>query len=226
MSFESNIYIPINKYSTRALLRLFDTCYKTGVKDAIDIGNEMQCLEFCEKMYATEKFGRIIYDYEYTWKEWKYRLSQMLFDDIANFRTCTKYLECITHYGSYIACALPIAMDFYMKGIKDYCQYPNSCNLVRFNEEHNLLWGKTIKRVSYNDVIRTLTGFCFDRARLDEESIEYKREVLDEIKVRGRKPNGVNHLPIGLTRTSYENFQKEIWKYGRVRELKRKSQRW
>lgn len=220
------IYVPINYYSSRALMRLFDKCYKMGVEDAIAIGNEMQCVEFCDKMYRAECFGRIVYDYEYSWREWKYRLSQIIYEDVMYRHQGLKYFECITTYGSYLACVMPIAMDFYMKGLKDYAEYPNSDNWVKFNSQSFMIWGKTIRKSKMDEFLRFLTGFCFDRIRIDQAAIEFKAERLAQKREEGtmdgvgRKKKGVafEFLPTGLTRTSYENFQREIWRHTRVKE--------
>ena len=64
------IFVPINYYSARSLMRLFDACYKMGVRDAIEVGDVPSCLEFCDRMYAPECFGRVIYDYKYSWRVW------------------------------------------------------------------------------------------------------------------------------------------------------------
>lgn len=207
-------------------MRLFDQCYKMGVKDGIDIGNESQCEEFCEKMYRAECFGRIIYDYEFSWREWKFRLSQLVYED-TKFRCLgLKYFECITSYASYLACVLPIAMDFYMKGLKDYALYPNSENWVKFNSKWFALWGKTVRKSNSDEFLRFLTGFCYDRIRIDQAAIEYKVARLNELREEGvingagRKSKDQKHefIPKGLSRTSYENFQREIWRHTRVKE--------
>lgn len=209
-------------------MRLFDACYKMGIKDAIEVDNEMQCREFCDKMYAPQKFGRIIYDYEYSWREWKYRLTQIIYDDVMFRNQGLKYFDCITNYGAYLACVLPIAMDFYLQGIKDYVKYPNPSNLLKFESKGFVLWSKTPKKASMDDFVRLLTGYCFDRIRVDREAIEAKRardleRLNDATKgTRGRKPKEYvyEYMPVGLTPSSYENFQREIWRNTRVKSYK------
>lgn len=220
------IYTPINHYSARSLMRLFDQCYKLGVKDGIDVGNESQCEEFCDKMYRAECFGRIVLDYEYSWREWKFRLSQMIYEDTKYRHQGLKYFECVTTYASYLACVLPIAMDFYMKGLKDYASYPNSENWVKFNSKSFILWEKNLRKSTSDEFLRFLTGFCYDRIRIDQAAIEYKIERLEQKRKEGtmdgvgRKKKGreFEFIPTGLSRTSYENFQREIWRNTRVKE--------
>jgi hypothetical protein len=121
---------------------------------------------------------------------------------------------------------MPIAMDFYMKGLKDYAEYPNSDNWVKFNSQSFMVWGKTIRKSKMDEFLRFLTGFCFDRIRIDQAAIEFKAERLAQKREEGtmdgvgRKKKGVafEFIPTGLTRTSYENFQREIWRHTRVKE--------
>jgi hypothetical protein len=202
-----------------------------GIEDAIDIGDVPTCLEFCDRMYAPECFGRVVNDYKYSWREWKFRLSQIVFEDALYRKQGIKYFECITKYSSYIACVLPLAMDFYLRGIKDYCAYPNPTNKVKLLSQSFMIWGKVVTKVAMDDFVRMLTGFCYDRIRIDDDAIQAKLRQIDERKemgvvvTTGRKPKGykIDVLPTGLSRTSYENFQREIWRNTRVKEYKTRS---
>lgn len=222
------IFTPINYYSARGLMRLFDAMYKLGVEDAISIGNESQCEEFCDRMYRAECFGRIINDFEYSWREWKYRLTQVVYEDVMYRKQCLKFFDCISAYSSYLACVMPIAMDFYMQGLKDYAKYPNSANWVKFKEKGFTLWEKKPRKVTMDEFVRMVTGFCYDRIRIDQEAIGYRLKRLQELRDEGvisgtgRKKKGFvkEFIPTGLSRTSYENFQMEIWKRTRVKSYK------
>ena len=220
------IFAPINHYSSRSLMRLFDACYKIGVKDAIEVGDIPTCLEFCDKMYAPEKFGRIVKDYTYTWREWKFRLTQLLYDgdaQLMNARHGLRFFDCIGSYSGYIACALPVAMDFYLWGIKDYCKYPNPSNLVVFESNGYSLWGKSIKRVSMDIFVRKVVEFCYDREKIDAIAIEERRNIRGDGKV-GRKSKDAEFIvmPKGLSVMAYRNFQQEIWRNTRTKEYKKR----
>lgn len=213
------VYAPINHYSSQVIMDLFDACYKLGVKDAIEVDNEMQCIEFCENMYNSERFGRIIFNYVYSWREWKFRLCQMMCD-LEKYRVQgLKFFESITSYGNYLACALPIAMDFYMMGIKDYCKKPNPNLLIRFERIPYAFWGNEGgRKTTREDFVTILTGFCYDRIRLDEFAIQERekkiaaRRAAENEGRRGRFSGKRISGPIGLTRASYESFQAEIWR--------------
>jgi hypothetical protein len=216
-------YALINYYSAKGLMALFDSCYKMGVKDAIEVNDDIQASEFCEKMYGAEKFGRIIFDYTYDWREWKYRLCQMVCD-LGKYRPqCIRFFETITAYNNYLACVLPVAMDFYLMGIKDYYKHPFPEGWVRFEHTPYTLWNYNGSRaLKMQDFVRILTGFCYDRIRLDEVAIEAKRNRLEKIRARkaatGQRGRitGTRREPSGLSRSAYETFQREIWQNTRT----------
>lgn len=222
------IFAPINYYSARSLMRLFDACYKMGVKDAIEVDDKATCMEFCDKMYAPEKFGRITKDYEYQWREWKFRLTQMLYNNDDNImfpKQGLKFFDCIGYYSGYIACCLPIAMDFYMWGIKDYWKYASPSNLLIFDSKSFMIWGQKIEKVSMDVFVRKVVEFCYDREKIDAVAIEKRtkaREDRIEKEKVGRKPKGYKFIPMpkGLSAMAYRNFQQEIWRYTRAKEYK------
>lgn len=199
-------------------MRLFDTCYKMGVRDAIEVGDTPTCLEFCDRMYAPECFGRVIYDYKYSWKEWKFRLTQILYEGDSQTmmpRRGLKFFDCVTKYSGYLACVLPVAMDFYLWGIRDYIKYPNPSNLVKFEEKGFNLWGQKIKKVAMEDFVRKVTEFCYDREKLDALCIEQKGNGK-----AGRKPKDYKYVTLPKGLKSYAIFNEEIWRHTRKKEYK------
>lgn len=222
------IFLPINYYSARSLMRLFDQCYKLGVKDAIEVSDESICNEFCEKMYGPEKFGRLTNQHDYSWREWRFRLTQFFWapeNQIPHHKMGLKFFDCIGVYRGYIACALPVAMDFYLWGIKDYCGNPIPSNVYEFENRPFNLWGKKIKKSNMEFFVRKVIEFCYDREKIDAVAIEYKESVIAERRERVKaslKPQDRKcfYLPNGLSISSYRNFQSEIWRHTRVKEYK------
>lgn len=198
------VMTPINFYSSRALVHLFDTCYKMGVEDAIQVDDIYHCKEWAEEKYAPSTFSRVIHDYDMSWQEWKFRLSQLIRD--GKFKILgIKFFDSITGYSTYLAVSLPIAMDFYLKGVKDYCSRPFSQDWVLFKSGNYYRWGKKkLVKESQDHIIREVAEFTFDRIRLDEPL--YKAGHKDEF---GR---------MGLSPGAYQNFYKELWRYTRVKE--------
>lgn len=190
---------PLNYYSARALIQLFDSCYQMGVEDAVSENDVFKCEQWVKEKYAPCTFSRITWGYDVSWQEWKFRLSQMIRAG-QNRVLGTRFFDSISSYSSYYAAALPIAMDFYLQGIQDYCKRPNSNEWVLFKSKTYVRWGKNnTTKVNTDDVIREVTDFCFNRTRLDEAL--YK--ATDK---QGK---------IALTHTAYNNFYRQLWAYTR-----------
>lgn len=205
------IYTPINYYSSRSLIQVFNACYKMGVEDAIRIDDTIQCEEFVDKMYAPMRFGRIIHDYEMDWREWKFTLSQIMYYSNKYKNQGIKFLDSIISYGNYLTCALPIAMDFYLQGIRDFVNYPDKCLLVRFKEQEFVKWDRKLAKIKMDDMVRDVTKFCYSRTHLEQEAYE---NMLSKNKNERWKEKR------GLSKSAYMNFHKEIWRYTRSKEYK------
>lgn len=195
---------PINYYSANSIVRLFNTLYKLGVEDAMTINDIYECEKWMEEHYAPMTFSRIVWGYDVSWLEWRFELTKLLTRD--NFRRLgLRFLDCIGSYGTYFSAVFPIAMDFYMQGIKDYCSRPDDRDFARFAPFTFRKWGKKgIETQDTNDIIRDMQGYCFARARLDDVKDDNgKRVAKDE---QGR---------VYLPRKAYEQFALEMWRYTR-----------
>ena len=195
---------PINYYSANAMVRLFNTLYKLGVEDAIAINDIYECEKWIEEHYAPMTFSRIVWGYDVSWLEWRFELTKLVTHD--NFRKLgVRLLDCIGNYGTYFSAVFSIAMDFYMQGIKDYCTRPDDRDFAKFIPFTFRKWGKKgLEKISIDDIVRDMQGYCFARARLDElKDAKGKQVAKDE---QGR---------VRLTKRAYEQFALEIWRYTR-----------
>lgn len=195
---------PINYYSANAMVRLFNTLYKLGVEDAIAINDIYECEKWIEEHYAPMTFSRIVWGYDVSWLEWRFELTKLIEHD--NFRKLgVRLLDCIGNYGTYFSAVFPIAMDFYIQGIKDYCSRPDDRDFARFIPFTFRKWGKKgLEKISIDDIVRDMQGYCFARARLDELKDEKGKQVVKDKQGRVR-----------LTKRAYEQFALEIWRYTR-----------
>lgn len=195
---------PINYYSANAMVRLFNTLYKLGVEDAIAINDIYECEKWVEVHYAPMTFSRIVWGYDVSWLEWRFELTKLVTHD--NFRKLgVRLLDCIGNYGTYFSVVFPIAMDFYMQGIKDYCARPDDRDFAKFIPFTFRKWGKKgLEKISIDDIVRDMQGYCFARARLDELKDEKGKQVAKDEQGRVR-----------LTKRAYEQFALEIWRYTR-----------
>jgi hypothetical protein len=186
------------------MVRLFNTLYKLGVEDAIAINDIYECEKWVEEHYAPMTFSRIVWGYDVSWLEWRFELTKLVTHD--NFRKLgVRLLDCIGNYGTYFSAVFPIAMDFYIQGIKDYCDRPDDRDFAKFIPFTFRKWGKKgLEKISIDDIVRDMQGYCFARARLDELKDEKGKQMAKDEQGRVR-----------LTKRAYEQFALEIWRYTR-----------
>lgn len=189
---------PINFYSTRAIIKIFNTLYRMGVEDAHATSDIYGCQEWIEKHYAPMTFSRIVWGYDVTWQEWRFELTRLL--KPSPFRQLgLRFFDCISSYGNYFSAVFPIAMDFYLQGIKDYCARPNQEDLAVFSDNEYNRWGvKKIEKTDMDSVVREIQGFSFARMRLDN--------------FKGKDEQG----RIAISERCYNQFSTEIWRYSKT----------
>lgn len=157
----------ITRKNVKYLLRLFDHYYKKGIKDAIERNDDFFCREFVEKMTAPRTFGFLDTPYSLTWKEWRFyaypecRMNRL--------NSAAPILDSIKLYTGHVAAILPMLMDFYLKGINDWLEYPNSGHWARFHNRPYARWGDKIRFPSWNAVIDDLQLMMISRSHMESE---------------------------------------------------------
>lgn len=161
----------IEKATCYSMIRLLDAVYKMGVSDAYKVNCEGECMEFIEKTSVSGVFGRVANDYLMDWREWMLTLiaearRQSLYGPMY------RYFMRMKRYGSnYLSVILPVAQEFYNKGLSDYHQRPVVVFMEIFNDKKKVWWTRNgFKNVKTSEYIETMQMMCYDRMRIDEES--------------------------------------------------------
>lgn len=179
----------ITRKNVKPLLRLFDHYYKKGIRDAIEKGDDFFCRDFVERMREPKVFGFLDTPYVLTWKEWRfYAYPECRMNKL---NSAAPILDGIKTYTGHIAAILPMLMDFYLKGIKDWCEYPNRGNWARFQSRPYARWGEKIRFPAWEAVLDDLQIMMIDRSHLEADCED------------------------GLTRMAFENLSEVIWRLTR-----------
>ena len=158
----------ITRDNVKPLLRLFDHYYKKGVKDAIERHDDFYCRDFVEQMRSSKRFGFLDTPYVMTWKDWRFYA----------YPECRKkkltkaaiVLDRIKTYTGHIAAILPMLMEYYLMGIKDWCEYPNSGKFVIFESTNYAKWSDKIKGRGFNAFYDEFLITIIERFHLEEGS--------------------------------------------------------
>lgn len=159
----------IDRNTCNAFIRLLDTMYRMGVMDAYKVNDEGECADFIKKTKEPGVFGRVIGGYTMDCNEWQLTL-------IVEARKKSMhgamylYFNRMKKYGqNYLSVLLPIAQDFYNKGLQDYNDNPNAVSLAIFYDKKRTWWSKNLRKISIFEYIEQIQQTCFARKRSDEE---------------------------------------------------------
>ena len=131
---------PLNRTTAPQVVRLFDYCFRQGVTDASDFGDDIAVQEWLDRRLADGQYGLLSgYDEVFDWKRWRLVL----------YRWCRmgrlggigeRYVDQIHRYKATSAFALlPMAMRFYLMGVEEWLAYPNQNNMAQFKQTKKML---------------------------------------------------------------------------------------
>lgn len=166
----------ITKSTIREMTNILDWLYKRGVEDAyLQRDNEGMIREYLEKTSKTGVYAFLSDDIvEIDWREWALRI-------MAKARTSSwngamsRFFNLMGNFGSnYLSVFIPVTLQFYRRGIKDYLKYPRGCSFSQFiSYPHKCVWtSKGIRRRKPRYYCDEVQLTCFDLKRRDEEFIQ------------------------------------------------------
>lgn len=204
------------------IITLMAQCYKLGVLDAYKVENESLCADFIEQTQQPNVFGRVIDGYTIGWQEWCLRLT-IEARRKAMYGAMYRYFNTMGGYGSnYYSVILPIAQDFYNRGMTDYNNYPDVNDIYEFeSKKARFLWTKKgLREAKWRELVEMIQSMAFSRARIDKAALLRKdrgivrRYALSEnyYLIFNRVMSIVTYRRCDYVpdRYKYENFQRTI----------------
>ena len=132
----------LNRTSAPQILRFFDICFKEGVIDAYEFGDDFGAKEFYNRKMSDWTFGFLGKEEDLDWKVfrnglyWFARMRKMsTFADSYIFRLRQVRSEW---------CLLPYCMRFYLMGVKEWVEYPNPVNIEIFKGQPKRHWNPNV----------------------------------------------------------------------------------
>lgn len=172
----------IDRNTILKMISLLDWSYRLGVNNAYQANDEGLCRAFIEKTSQPGMYGFITDDYNVGVLEWQLRLTKEA-RLTSMFGSMYQYFGRMGRFGqNYLSVFLPIAQDFYNKGVQDYCAAPYACDMARFNSARRVWWSpKGLLNVKPREYVETIQLMCFDRQRrdsayLEENAADYKAQ--------------------------------------------------
>lgn len=169
------------------ILGIFNSCYKSGIMDAEDIGDAELYKSFEKEVSVPGVYGRINSFDRYDIHGWRIQMLQMLF---RRGKAYKDFLLRAVINKDFINCVFPISLEFYLMGIRDYNAYPAIHDFSLFDNNHLQKWTKNgIERMSKDEIMVYLQSFGFKRSQIDFN----------------------NHRPASFPKKRYEMFAQRMW---------------
>lgn len=157
---------PLNRSSAPVVIRFFDLCFKQGVIDACDFGDDYGAKEFLDQHRAAWDFGVLGEPDDFDWEMWRFTMYRWARGNhMTRFSQDFIYRIVKKHYLWYF---LPYCMRFYLMGIAEWLEYPNSARLEIFKGESKVHWkpvDKGLRKMNVNDFISYMQEFCYEFRR-------------------------------------------------------------
>ena len=161
---------PLNRTTAPQILRFFDVCFKQGVVDAYDIGDDYAVREFLDLHKPDWSFGILNEPNDYDWKMFRFcmyrwarqhRLTSFAENYIYKIRT-TGFLWAL----------LPFCMRIYMMGMEEWLEYPNPVGIEVFKNTNAVHWSPRFKgqmKLTKADWFSYIQEFAIEHRRLPAE---------------------------------------------------------
>ena len=196
---------PLNKTTAAQAIRLFDYCFKMGVIDACELGDDYVASSWLEERLADRKYGLLSdYEAEFDWKRWRFTLFRWC-------RNCSlrqlgeNYIDRIRKSSNFLFGILPICMRFYLMGVQEWLDYPNPTNMMIFKMTARIHWKpvtQNLRTMKTDDFISYIQEFIYERVDNpleDDVSISYLNGFCVAMWKLTRK-----YIPYGEFREGFE----------------------
>lgn len=164
------ISTPLNRTSAPIILRFFDTCFKQGVIDAYELGDDYEAEEFLAQKRADWSFGLLGKAMDMDWQAFRFTLYWWARNKHMSY-LADSYLFNVRRKG-HLWCFLPYCMRFYLMGVEEWLAYPEPSRLELFKGKAKVHWNPKLpsRQITINDIITYMHDFAYEFRRLPEEA--------------------------------------------------------
>lgn len=168
----------LDRSMAQQMVRMFDELYRKGVNDCIATEDDGRCREFLDATAEPGVYGVLTDEFLINAKEWQLRL-QVVAGRIS-LKSPMYRLFCMmgNYLSNYLGCFLPLACDFYRKGISDALNHGHKLNLAIFNCKTKVwLTENGLRNVSNDDYKNEIQQMCYNRMRAEQMFMDGYKDV-------------------------------------------------
>lgn len=168
----------LDKNMAQQMVKMFDELYRLGVNDCISLEDDGRCQEFLEATAEPSVYGLLTDGYYISPKEWQLRLQVIAGRISLNSPMYRLFCRMGNYLSNYLGCFLPLACDFYRKGIKDALAYRHLFDSTKFNAKTRVwLTEKGLKNISNDEYKNEIQQMCFNRQRTEQAFMDGYKDL-------------------------------------------------
>lgn len=171
----------LNRRTAPQIVSLCAMCFKQGVLDAYEQGDDYAAKEFLDQHKAGWTYGVLGEPDDYDWKMWRFSLYRWCrHHGLARF--AEEYLYEVKKFN-YAFCPIVLSMRFYLMGIEEWLAYPNPVGIERFRRETMVHWKiepGTVRKFSRKSIIIEMQSMAYQYRRRPESDWEVSGGVMVE----------------------------------------------
>lgn len=169
----------LNRTSAPQIIRLYDVCFKQGVIDACEFGDDLGAKEFLDQHKADWTFGILGRPEAFDWQMFRFTLYWW-----ARKSRLTGFAENYIFKikkPNYHWCLLPYCMRFYLMGIEEWLNYPVPSRLEIFKNTGRIHWHSidAMKKFTNGDYITYMHDFAYAYRQQPEENMIASSVAMD-----------------------------------------------
>lgn len=160
----------LNRKSASHVVRFFQLCFKQGVIDAYELGDDLVAKEFYEQKREDWSFGILGEPDDFDWQAFRYKA--YWWARKGHMKTLAENYLFRIRTTNYVWCVLPYCMRFYLMGISEWLAYPNPSGIELFKSTPNVHWNpnEQIRNISKADIFSYLHDFEYEYRRFAGDS--------------------------------------------------------
>ena len=157
---------PITKKNGTDLLRLMDYCFKRGVVDACEVGDNYAVQTWYDEMLHSGRYGLVSFpDEEFDWRRWRFIIHKWAREQRFPY-SCTDYIDGIRKAQGMGFVIVPMTMRFYLMGVGEWLEYPNDLAILMFKAKKFVRWSNKVpshmKNMKNEDMILLIQEFSYE----------------------------------------------------------------
>ena len=162
--------LPLNRTTAPQVIRLFDSCFKRGVLDAMSQDDDYGVAEWLDRHKTAGDYGLVYDDENFDFRRWRFTIERWAREDrlgsVGDTYLSSMYLR--KKNNTFLYAVLPMTMRFYMMGVEEWLEYPNPLSLEVFRATRKIHW---ITVVEFHSFMKTRSHYGMLFIRVKESAV-------------------------------------------------------